>query len=149
MKYGIKVKKVDTYEILTRFEELAQSLNYLPLKRKDDTLKADLNSKNAFLLELQKMSSEFIEISKKTMDNSNDEEHAALNNLAKDKTIIITKADKGNAVVIQNVADFRKNIDLILSKDDKFKRLEKGDPPVRRENALHAPSSSRWESTQQ
>lgn len=31
LKYGIKAKKVDTFEILARFEELAESLNYLPI----------------------------------------------------------------------------------------------------------------------
>ena len=45
---------------------------------------------------------EFIEISKIARDNLTDAEHKALEELSKDNTIVITKADKSNAVVIQN-----------------------------------------------
>jgi UDP-N-acetylglucosamine transferase subunit ALG13 len=38
------------------------------------------------------------------------EEHAALSNLAKDESIVITKADKGNAVVIQNKKDYQEKV---------------------------------------
>ena len=38
LKYGIKNKKVDSYEILARFEQLAQSLDKLPTKQNTDPL---------------------------------------------------------------------------------------------------------------
>ena len=85
---------------MNRFEELAHSLNHLPIAKKEDELRENLNSKSAFLQQLQNMTTEFIEMSKKTIDNLNEEEHAALENLSKDKSIIITKVDIGNAVVI-------------------------------------------------
>ncbi len=36
LKYGIRSKKVDEYEILSRFEELAQALDKLEVKEKGD-----------------------------------------------------------------------------------------------------------------
>ncbi len=47
---------------------------------------------------------------KEARDNLSDDEHHALDELAKDTTIIITKADKGNAVVIQNKTDYLNKI---------------------------------------
>ena len=132
----MKSKKADTYEIMAKFEELAQSLNHLPIAKKEDELRENLNSKSAFLQQLQNMTTEFFEMSKKTIDNLNEEEHAALENLSKDKSIIITKADKGNAVVIQNVTDYRDKIQAILNQFNKFERLDK-DQTVTRENRLN------------
>ena len=43
--------------------------------------------------------------------------------LSKNKSISISKADKGNAVVIQNVTDYRKKIMEILAAEGKFKKL--------------------------
>jgi hypothetical protein len=65
LKFGIKNKKIDTYEILARFEELAQSLDWIQMKNtRNDPLKANLNDKNVFLQKLQQMAFEFIELSK-------------------------------------------------------------------------------------
>ncbi len=120
--YGIKQKRVDTYEIMSRFEELAQSLNRHDIA-KGDQLKANLNTKSVFFEQLQNMSSEFIKLSKKAMDNLNEEEHEALVKLAKDPNIVISKADKGNAVVIQNVADYKAKVKLVLENPGKFEKL--------------------------
>ena len=49
-------------------------------------------------------------LSKKALDIISDEEHDALKNLAKDKTIIISKVDKENAVVIQDIDSYRQKI---------------------------------------
>ena len=93
------------------------------------------------------MAFEFIELSKYAMDNLTDEEHEALENLAKDETIIISKADKGNAVVIQNKKDYmQKALDILLVspkfaevKDTSKKKLADYDPAyetINRENKL-------------
>ncbi|CAF0968342.1 unnamed protein product [Brachionus calyciflorus] len=125
LKFGIKNNKVDQYEILARFEDLAQSLDRMEIAEKDDELRANLNSKNAFFQQLQIMSNEFIELSKKSLDNLTDEEHKALKDLANDKSIIISKADKGNAVVIQDVDTYRNKVSEILKTTGKFKTLKK------------------------
>ncbi len=126
LKYGIKNKKIDKYEILTRFETLAQSLVGLETQNnnKDSSLK-NIDSKTAFFKELQTMATEFIELSKTAIDNLTDAEHKALIELSKDKEIIITKADKGNAVVIQNKTDYLEKVHKLLTSTGKFKELKK------------------------
>lgn len=124
LRFGIKSKKVDTFELLARFEQLAQSLDRLEIAKQTDERKANLNSRNAFLQSLQSMAFEFIELSKKARDSLTDEEHEALLELSKDKSIIITKADKGNAVVIQDVEEYRNKVTKILEADMKFTKLK-------------------------
>ena len=124
LKYGIKSKKIDTFEILARFEELAESLNYLPIAEKNDALRANLNSKSNFFRQLQVMADEFIGLSKEAYDNLSDEEREAIVELSKDKSIVISKADKGNAVVIQNTKDYKRKVSEILSGSGKFVRLK-------------------------
>ncbi|CAF0929848.1 unnamed protein product [Brachionus calyciflorus] len=85
LKFGIKNTKVDQYEIFARFEDLAQSLDRMEIAEKGDELRANLNSKNAFFQQLQIMSNEFIELSKKSLDNLTDEEHKARKDLANDE----------------------------------------------------------------
>jgi hypothetical protein len=123
LKFGIKNKKIDTYEIISRFEELAQSLNWLEINPaiSSDPLKANLNNKNTFLQQLQQMTYEFLELSKSSFDSLSDEEHATLKALAHDKSIVITKADKGNAVVIQDIEVNRRKLLTLLEQDGKFK----------------------------
>jgi len=99
------------------------------------TSKTELDTKNAFLQQLQTLAFEFIEVSKNAIDNLSDIEHQALEKLSKDKTIIITKADKGNAVVIQNKSDYIIKIQQLLQTDGKFKML-KEDETVSRESSL-------------
>ncbi len=53
-----------------------------------------------------------------------------------DKSIFISKADKGKAVVIQNTEDYIKKVSEILDLEGKFKRLDK-DPTVEQEKSLH------------
>ena len=81
------------------------------------------------------MATEFIELSKEARDSLTDAEHKALENLAKDDTIIISKADKGNAVVIQNKSDYLDKVHKILQTEGKFKLLP-DDPTIKREYNL-------------
>jgi len=55
LKYGIKNKKVDTYEILARFEQLAQSLDKLTPKPSNDSRLAEVDHKAACIKQLQPM----------------------------------------------------------------------------------------------
>jgi len=135
LKYGIKNKKVDKFEILARFEQLAQSLNkFTAISNKDENM-VDLDKKNAFFNQLQAMAFEFVELSKQARDNLTDAEHQALEELAKDKSIIITKADKGNAVVIQEKSDYIAKIQQLLLADGKFAQM-KEDETIKRELSL-------------
>jgi len=80
------------------------------------------------------MATEFIQLSK-ALDSLTSEEHQALTELTTDKSIVITKADKGNAVVIQDLEDYRDKIGKILIDDGKFVKLI-GDQTCKRENRL-------------
>ena len=127
LKYGIKSKKVDTYEILARFEVLAQSFKWLeltPNEKNANELRANLNDKNAFYQQLQGFAFEFLEMSKQSLDSLTDAEHQALKELAADKTIVISKAGKGNAVVIQDINDYREKVTELVNQDGKFSKLD-------------------------
>ena len=89
------------------------------------------------------MAFEFLELSKRAIDNLNPVEREALEQLSKNKNIIISKVDKGNAVVIQNVSDYRAKISQILNATDKFKKLN-DDPTVKRERSLYNMLSALW-----
>ena len=133
LKYGIKAKGVDTFEILARFEEIAQPLNHLPIKEKEDGLRANLDTKSNFFRQLQAMADEFVSLSKNAYDNMSDEEREAIIELSKDKSILISKADKGNAVVIQNTSDYKRKVSELLSHSDTFKKLEENVTKAREE----------------
>jgi hypothetical protein len=120
LAFGIKNKKVDCYELLARFEVLAQTMNRFEIAEKGHELKANFNSKSAFFKQLQTMSSEFNELAKWSTDDLSHEQHAAIEHLAKDKTIVVTKADKGNAVVVQNIDDYQAKVMIILNDTRKF-----------------------------
>lgn len=132
LKYGIYEKKVDEAEIFTRFEQLAQSLKLeVPVEQKDKRF-TSLNPKQKFFSDLTGMAFEFVNLSKRAIDNLSVDERQALNNLSKNKSIVITKADKGNAVVIQNIVDYQQKVSEILKDSNKFKLLVE-DPTVARE----------------
>ena len=61
------------------------------------------------------------------VSNLNEAELNALENLTKNKNLVIQKADKGNTVVIINKNDDKTKIKNILSDSTKFKKLEFGD----------------------
>ena len=52
------------------------------------------------------------------------EERAVLQNLSKDKTIIICKPDKGNGVVVENRDDYIGKMNRILQDLIQFKKLQ-------------------------
>ena len=64
---------------------------------------------------------------KRPVSNFSEAELNALENLAKNKNLVIQKADKGNTVVIINKNDYKTKIKDILSDSTKFKKLEFGD----------------------
>ena len=79
---------------------MAQQLNNIEEKQSDDASKVQLDNKNACFANLQQMAFDYVELSKQAKDSLTDEEHKALEELSKDKRIIISKVDKGNSVVI-------------------------------------------------
>ena len=62
----------------------------------------------------------------------NQEEHEALKRLAENKKIIITKANKGNAIVLQNQNDYFEKMFKLIEDKTKFDCLE-DDSTIERE----------------
>ena len=58
-----------------------------------------------------------------------------MKNLRKNKDIIISKLDKGNAVVILDRKLYNNTIQKIISDTSKFAKLDE-DPPLKRETSL-------------
>ena len=150
LKYGINIKKVDDFEILCRFEALAKDLEsenkLIENKNNVETAKIsfqnDINNfkskfNNSITLnsQLQHIAFECLETAKIKEYNLTKEEEKALYDLSKDKTIIVNKADKGNAIVIQNKSDYENKMFDLLSDKSKFECLEY-DPTIERENSL-------------
>lgn len=134
LRFGICTKKVNRFEILARFEECALSFNNLEINEKEDTMRASLNTKSAFNKGLSDKMDEYMQLTRRPDDNLSVDEREAIVELAKDKTIVISKADKGNAVVVQNIDDYKKKVLELLS-TEKFKKLDKN-PTRIRENRL-------------
>ena len=138
LKFGIRSKYFDEIEILTKFEILSQQLNksnISELKSKEN-IKLLNSSNSSFLKLLQGMACEFTEMAKtdKT-DSLTIQEEKGLNELASDKTIVVTKADKGEAVVILNKKDYHEKLLNLLSDKTKFNCIE-SDLTIERENRL-------------
>ena len=64
-----------------------------------------------------------IQVSRISDENLSREEVNALNNLVKNKDLLIQKADKGNNVVILNRRDYISKLSKILEDNSKFKRV--------------------------
>ena len=60
----------------------------------------------------------------------------ALNDLRKDSSIVITKPDKGNGVVIVNRHDYLNKMKQLISDGTKFKSVLSHNPTKSRENSL-------------
>ena len=80
LKYGIKNKKINDFELLTRFECLAWVLMEKEefIKPNKDHRKTQLDSKTAFLHQLQSSAFEFLELTKTAKDNLTEEENITL-----------------------------------------------------------------------
>ena len=74
-------------------------------------------------------------ISKQNENSLSKEEMNALIGLSKDKSIIVSKADKGNTIVIQNYSDYIDKIVKILEDKSKFECIE-NDLTLEREQKL-------------
>ena len=69
------------------------------------------------------------------------EHHQAINELRRNKDVVILRPDKGNGVVILNREDYVEKMDAILNQGGKFERLgcvEKFDNTLQHERALQA-----------
>ena len=114
-----------------------QQLSRLVISKQEEKLNEELklDDKQAFYQELQKYATEYIKNLMKGKNNLNKDEQETLNQISKRNSLVISKADKGNAVVIQNKTDYIRKAIEIISDKSKFSCLE-SDPTLEREAKL-------------
>ena len=136
LKFGIK-SKVDVYEILCNFEILAQKLNKIDIVETNADSDLKLNAKDDFNTKMKEEMLGYIKACKRAEDSLTSAELNLLTSLSKDKSLVISKADKGDAVVIQNRKDYDDKMLKLLSDKSKFKELDL-DPTVDRLKHLNS-----------
>ena len=103
LKFGIQNRNFNHFEILTRFEELAQNLKNEKIRDDFKDERSVVTPLDSFMQKLQHLAEDFVDSSKITQNSLTYDEEKTLNNLkrkVKEHELIITKADKGNATVI-------------------------------------------------
>ena len=124
LSFGVPPRNVSKSDVFTSFEMInrffSQNLT-------------DVNNKGMISAELTKMANSYVSNYKPS--KSTLKKHGILKRLRNNKNIVITKPDKGNAVVIIDRDVYDKCLLEILSDETKFKVLEK-DPTITRETSL-------------
>ena len=129
LRFCLPPKDVDKYDVKCSFELLYRELIKLDLPLSDenhDQLKSKLKNISYSYIYSHDFS--------KQKNILNKDEWKALTDLRKDDSIIITKPDKGNGVVIISRLDYLDKMKHLISDTTKFKELE------------HNPTKSREES---
>ena len=129
-RFCLPPKEVDKYEVKCSFELLYRDLIKLnlPLTSEDqDRLRSQLKNISYSYIYSYDFSKQKNILSK--------EQWSALNDLRNDDSIIITKPDKGNGVVIVNRLDYLHKMKLLISDETKFKPLSQY-PTKSREDSL-------------
>ena len=122
LSFGIPLKTIEYSEFLVPFEMLFRYINSLEVSNHNkECLKSTLRDR-AY--------TSFKQVSKISEKNLSKEKAKALNNLVKNKDIVIQKADKGINVIILNRIDYISKPSKILENTCKFKRvnIEEGKP---------------------
>ena len=118
LRFCLPPKKVDVNDVKCSFELL-----FRDLKRSGPPLTAE--NEDRLKSQLKHISYSYIytyDFSKQKQILSK-EEWEALNDLRKDDSIIITRPDKGNGVVIINKLDYLNKMKQLISDETKFKKL--------------------------
>ena len=128
---------MDTYEILCNFEILAQKLNKIDIV--DNSTKSDrkLNPRDDFNSSMKEEMLDYVRSCKILEDRLATAELSLPTCLSKDISLVISKADKGDAVVIQNRKDYEEKMSKLISDKSNFKELDQ-DPTVDRLKHLNS-----------
>ena len=130
LRFCLPPKEVDTYDVKCSFELFFRDLSRLGptlTSENQDRLKSQL--KNISYIYSYDFSKQKSILAK--------EEWSALNDLRNDDSIIITKPDKGNGIVIVNKLDYLSKMKQLISDETKFKKLTQN-PTKSREDIVQA-----------
>ena len=114
MDFCLSPKQLKYADYLIHFELLYRDVRNLPILSNEDFVKT--KAKETAL-------SSFRQYNKNQKQNLSMEELAALENLSKNKDIVIQKSDKGNFVVIVDRDTYIKRIENRLSNQGKFEKV--------------------------
>ena len=120
LSFALPPKTIKYSECLVPFEMLLRDINSLKfINRNKECVKSRLQGSTY---------TSFKQVSKISQKILSKWEIKALNNLIKNKDIVIQKANKGNSIVILNRSDYISKLTKILENTSKFKRVnvEKG-----------------------
>ncbi|CAF3177808.1 unnamed protein product [Rotaria sp. Silwood2] len=112
-KFCIEEKIIEPLNIQTEIE-------YGMIKIKEESDKKKI-SWNSLRNDIKSVAEDMIKrVNKKRISNLSQEEHIALKELKMDKSLIILRADKGNAVVCMDKLDYIERVNKILQDPKKF-----------------------------
>jgi hypothetical protein len=137
LKFAVKDKKTDTYDILTNFELTCQQLNNLIVSEVEKGIEKDLkmDKKQIFFQSFQRTAMDYVKNVKKGENSLSQDELETLKILSRNKDLVIAKADKGNAVVVQDKQEYIEKMVEVLSDKTKFECIP-DDPTIERESKL-------------
>ena len=115
-KFALKIKKVNNLNIKCELEYIYHILDKNKMLNSNDKISKIKNLLHNFPNKLKKQIINDI-------PNLSNEENKALTSLLNDKSIIISKADKGNAIVILNKKDYINKVNELLNDKNVFKKI--------------------------
>ena len=111
-KFCFKTNKVPVEEIISSIDNFSSSLHRNPILLKDVSLvrASTVKTLSEFAL-------------KPEIPNNSIKDIKILNNLRRDESIIITKADKGNTLVVMDTKDYDSKLNALLKDEKTYKQL--------------------------
>ena len=116
LNFSIPCKKLDYADYLVQFELFFRDIRNLEILSNEDLDFVKAKTKEAAL-------SSYRSYINNVPQNLSKEEFTALQNLSKNKDLIIQKSDKGNSVVIVQRQDYLEKMNDILSDQNKFSKV--------------------------
>ena len=107
------------------------------LKITENKNASSINNQQEFKNKFQNIAFDFLDLFKDCADNLSKEELECIIGLAKNKNLVVTKADKGNSVVIMNKNEYIEKLSSQLQDTSKFVKLNY-DPTLEREKSLQS-----------
>jgi hypothetical protein len=136
LSFGIKDKNLNSFDILSNFEIANLAIESLNLKINEEPNTTIMNSKTEFKSKLQNIALDFVEMSKQSNNSLTKQELDYLKTISQDKTIVVTKADKGNSVVIMDRQEYVAKLKALIN-NEKFQKINE-DPTLKREKNLQS-----------
>ena len=116
LNFSIPCKKLDYVDYLVQFELFFRDIHNLEILSNENLDFVTAKTKEAAL-------SSYRSYNNNVPQNLSKEEFTALQNLSKNKDLIIQKSDKGNSVVIVQRQDYLQRMNDILSDQKKFSKV--------------------------